>query len=78
MRTRHLATHAMHLIGLNALDDGVVTPEVLRTLGVGRDAAAWQARLKETEAAGVTEVVYQPGGPDIEREPRAFADMAGL
>jgi 5,10-methylenetetrahydromethanopterin reductase len=78
LRTRHLATHAMHLIGLNTLDDGVVTPEVLRALGVGRDAAAWQARLKEAEAAGVAEVVYQPGGPDIERELRAFADMAGL
>ncbi|HEX2171048.1 MAG TPA: 5,10-methylene tetrahydromethanopterin reductase, partial [Dehalococcoidia bacterium] len=78
LRTRHLATHARHLIGLNDLDQGVVTGDVLRALGVGLDATGWQARLKASEAAGVTEVVYQPAGPDIERELRAFAEMAGL
>ena len=29
-------------------------------------------------AGGVTEFVYQPAGPDLERELRAFAQMAGI
>lgn len=29
-------------------------------------------------AAGITEIVYQPAGPDIERELRTFADAAAL
>jgi 5,10-methylenetetrahydromethanopterin reductase len=33
-------------------------------------------RLDALEAAGVTEVLYAPMGPDIPRELRAFADMA--
>lgn len=35
-------------------------------------------RIGEFAAAGVTEVVYQPAGSDIERELRAFASAAGL
>jgi 5,10-methylenetetrahydromethanopterin reductase len=35
-------------------------------------------RLASMEAAGATEIALQPGGPDIERELRAFAAMAGL
>ena len=36
------------------------------------------ARVGELAAAGVTEVVYQPAGPDIERELSAFASATGL
>jgi 5,10-methylenetetrahydromethanopterin reductase len=35
-------------------------------------------RIGEYAEAGVTEIVYQPSGPDIERELRAFASAAGL
>ena len=77
-RTRHLAIHDGHLVTLNALDEGVVTGDVLAPLGVALDAAAWQARLAESARVGVTEIVYQPAGPDIERELATFAAMAGL
>jgi 5,10-methylenetetrahydromethanopterin reductase len=49
---------------------------VLGPLGVALDAEAWRAKLAESERAGVTEVVYQPAGPDIPRELRAFAAVA--
>jgi len=75
---RHLDIHANHLIGLNDLDRDIVTGDVVAALGVAADATAWRARLAASEAAGVTEVVFQPAGPDIERELRAFADMANL
>jgi 5,10-methylenetetrahydromethanopterin reductase len=35
-------------------------------------------KIARYAAAGVTELVYQPAGPDIERELRAFARAAGL
>ena len=50
----------------------------LAALGVALDAPAWQARLAASARVGVTEIVYQPAGPDIERELAAFAKMAGL
>lgn len=77
-RTRHLAIHANHLVALNELDHGVVTGDVLGPLGVAQDAAGWRARLAVSEQAGVTEIVYQPAGPDIERELHAFAAVTGL
>jgi 5,10-methylenetetrahydromethanopterin reductase len=39
---------------------------------------ALRKRLADVANAGVTEVVYQPAGPEPERELRAFAKMAGL
>ncbi len=35
-------------------------------------------RLALVEAAGVTEILYAPMGPDISRELHAFADAAGI
>ena len=77
-RTRHLDVHANHLIGLNALEEGIVTGEALAALCVATDAERWRTRIAASEQAGVTEIVYQPAGPDIERELTAFAQMAGL
>ena len=36
------------------------------------------ARLHALTEAGITEVAYQPMGPDIPRELAAFAQAAGL
>lgn len=77
-KTRHLAIHANHLVSLNDLDRGLVSGDVLAALGLAADVAGWQARLADAERAGVTEIVYQPGGPDIERELTTFAKTAGL
>ncbi|MCP2623857.1 LLM class flavin-dependent oxidoreductase [Mycolicibacterium smegmatis] len=71
---RHLAIHLVqpdrrhrpHL-------DSLIRPGML--VGTGAHVAKLIARYR---AAGVTEIVYQPAGPDIERELHAFADAAGL
>jgi 5,10-methylenetetrahydromethanopterin reductase len=47
-------------------------------MGLAADADAWRTRLDTAAAAGVTEVVFQPAGPDIPRELRAFVAAAGL
>ena len=76
-RERHLAIHDNHLIAINPLDRKFVTGGLLRHLGLARTVPEHQTRLAELQRAGVTEVIYQPAGPDIPRELRAFAQAAG-
>ena len=35
-------------------------------------------KIAEAEAMGTTEIIYAPSGPDLERELRVFAEVAGL
>jgi len=44
----------------------------LTQLGLARSAAGWRERLAQLEAAGTTEIAYQPAGPDIASELEAF------
>jgi 5,10-methylenetetrahydromethanopterin reductase len=75
---RHLVVHEGHLVAMNQIDRRFVTGEFMAQSGIAAGAEAWRVRLAEMEARGVTEVVYQPAGPDIPREMRAFAEVAGL
>jgi 5,10-methylenetetrahydromethanopterin reductase len=75
---RHLAVHEGHLVTMNAIDRKYVTGEQLARAGTAADAGAWRTRLRAAEDSGVTEIAYQPGGYDIPRELRAFAEMAAL
>jgi 5,10-methylenetetrahydromethanopterin reductase len=77
-RERHLAIHENHLIGLNAIDRKVVNGKTLEHLKLVLTPDEHRARLRQLEQLGVTEVIYQPAGPDIPRELRAFAQVAGL
>jgi len=73
---RHLAMHDLHLIGVNDRDRAFVTPDVVAALGGAVRPAELRDRLAGLEAAGVTEIAYQPAGPDIPRELDAFATAA--
>jgi 5,10-methylenetetrahydromethanopterin reductase len=77
-RERHLATHEGHLTFLNAIDGRVVTGDLIRARTFTGEAAALRERLGQLAGQGVTEVGFQPKGPDIARELTAFARMAGL
>jgi 5,10-methylenetetrahydromethanopterin reductase len=75
---RHLETHRGHLIEMNALDRDCVSAEVIRRAtrtGTRAEVAEFLDRLRD---AGAAAALYQPAGPDIERELRAFAAAAGL
>ena len=72
---RHLALHEDHLIAVNDRDAPFVTGELLAGLGLALTPGAWREKLAQMEAAGGTEVVYQPAGPDIPRELEAFASL---
>jgi 5,10-methylenetetrahydromethanopterin reductase len=77
-RERHLHTHRGHLTYPNDIDRKVVTGDVIRKFTFTGEASVLQQRMRELGGRGVTEIAYQPAGPDIPRELTAFARMAGL
>jgi 5,10-methylenetetrahydromethanopterin reductase len=74
--SRYLAMHYGHLVLVNEHDRPYITGELLTKFGLARSAAGWRERLAQMEAAGATEVTYQPAGPDIARELEAFINAA--
>ena len=73
---RHLATHEDHLVNVTERDRVLLSGEGLTNFTWTAEADVLRARLDQTAAAGTTEILYQPCGPDIERELRAFMTMA--
>jgi 5,10-methylenetetrahydromethanopterin reductase len=73
---RHLAVHEGHVVTVTDRDRGLIDAAGPLLLGTGwtgtRDAV--RARYEEARSNGVTDVVYTPAGPDIERELAAFAE----
>ncbi|QKZ17318.1 LLM class flavin-dependent oxidoreductase [Streptomyces chartreusis] len=78
VRRQHLETHRGHLIDFNKLDRPFVTGEVIRRGSRSGTALEIATQLRRMEEAGATAVFYQPGGPDIPRELRAFREAAEL
>lgn len=78
-RERHLAVHAQHCVGLNDADNaawaagGSVT---LRDVTLSGNRTQVRDKLEKLSAAGITEIVYQPCGPEIDRELERFYDVA--
>ena len=76
---RHLAVHEQHCVGLNEADQAAWEAgghALLERVTVSGTADQVAARLGEVAAAGVTELVYQPCGPDIPRELESFMSTA--
>jgi 5,10-methylenetetrahydromethanopterin reductase len=71
----HLPVHEGHLVEIKELDRPLVDAAGERILQTGwtGTAAEVSARLDEAGAAGVSEVVWCPAGPDIPRELSAIA-----
>lgn len=75
---RHLAVHEGHATTVTDLDRILIDGA-----GEGVVGMAWvaepdgiRAKLAEAAAQGTTEVIYAPSGPDVDRELRAFAEVA--
>ena len=77
---RHLAIHAGHAVAANPRDEPHVADLIPLASAASLIGTAEQIaeKIAGFAAAGVTEIVYQPAGPDIPRELRAFAAAAGL
>ncbi|HEY6418701.1 MAG TPA: LLM class flavin-dependent oxidoreductase [Candidatus Binataceae bacterium] len=70
---RHLALHDQHLIAINERDRPFITGAMLVKQGLALSRAGWRERVAMLEAAGATEIAYQPAGPEIASELEAFA-----
>ncbi len=77
-RTRHLAVHDRHLIAVTERDRPYITGELTRAFTYTGTASEIREKLAAAASTGVTEIAFQPAGPDIPRELRAFANAAGL
>lgn len=78
-RERHLAVHEQHCVGLNEADRAAWDAGAHALLGhltVSGSADQVRRRLADLNAQGVTELVYQPCGPDIRRELEVFMQTA--
>jgi 5,10-methylenetetrahydromethanopterin reductase len=75
---RHLAVHEGHFVAVTDRDRPLVDAAGGRLVQTGwtGDPPAVARRFDEAGAAGITEVVFSPMGPDIERELTAFAEAA--
>jgi 5,10-methylenetetrahydromethanopterin reductase len=72
---RHLAVHEGHVTDVMSRDREVLDTagDALATVGWVGSAAEVRARAEAAIAAGATEIMYTPAGPDVAREMRAFA-----
>jgi 5,10-methylenetetrahydromethanopterin reductase len=75
---RHLALHEDHLVHVTERDTRLLNGDALAAFTWTGTAPELRARLDTLEAAGATEILYAPMGPDVPRELGAFASMAGV
>jgi 5,10-methylenetetrahydromethanopterin reductase len=76
---RHLAVHDRHCVALNAADEAAWAAgahALLEAVTVSGTRDEVRERVAALADQGVTEVVYQPAGPDIRRELERFMDAA--
>ena len=74
---RHLTIHEDHLVRVTERDAPLLDGHTLAAFTWTGSSHQLRVRLDELEAAGATEILYAPMGPDIPRELAAFAAMAG-
>ncbi|PXX07314.1 LLM class flavin-dependent oxidoreductase [Mycolicibacterium moriokaense] len=76
---RHLAVHDQHLVALNHADTAAWAAgswKAIRQTTVTGTADEIGQRVSELAAAGITEIIYQPTGPDIIGELETFRTAA--
>jgi 5,10-methylenetetrahydromethanopterin reductase len=74
---RHLHVHEGHCVAVPARERALLDPSLGAMTWSGSEADL-RTRWSELAAAGATELAYAPAGPDIPRELRAMARVAGL
>jgi 5,10-methylenetetrahydromethanopterin reductase len=76
---RHLTVHEQHCVGLNAADEAAWDAgahALLKSVTLSGSRDEVRNRVATLAEQGVTEVVYQPAGPDIRRELETFMEAA--
>jgi 5,10-methylenetetrahydromethanopterin reductase len=76
---RHLAVHSGHCVALNEADRAAWDAEghaILNDVTISGTREQVRRKLDGLAARGVTEIVFQPCGPDVEAELERFLDAA--
>jgi 5,10-methylenetetrahydromethanopterin reductase len=69
------------MVGLNAADQAAWdagADTMVEAFSFTGTAATLRARAAEIANKGVTEIVYQPAGPDIRRELQTFIEVVSV
>jgi 5,10-methylenetetrahydromethanopterin reductase len=77
-KRRERELHRGHLTDPNSYDRPFLTPETIRRGTFTGTDVEIATVLRRFEEAGATSVMYQPAGPDVARELRAFRRAADL
>jgi len=76
---RHLTVHEQHCVGLNSADEAAWDAgahALLKSVTLSGSRDEVRDRVATLAEQGVTEVVYQPAGPDVRRELETFMEAA--
>ncbi len=79
LEQRHLAVHSAHCVGLNKADQAAWDAgghAMLRDVTMSGTRAEIRRLLDEAGQQGVTEIVFQPCGPDPRSELERFREAA--
>lgn len=79
-RERHLVTHEGHLVRVKPAEKDAVmaAADLIPSMSFSGTSAELQKKVADFEGMGVTEIAYQPAGPDIAGELRRMASALGL
>jgi 5,10-methylenetetrahydromethanopterin reductase len=73
---RHLAIHEDHCVAVTDRDRPLLSGDGILGFTMTGEAPALRERLAAVAAAGTSEILYAPIGPDIPRELERFMEMA--
>jgi 5,10-methylenetetrahydromethanopterin reductase len=73
---RHLVLHRGHLCQVQDSEWDLITPQAIRRATATGTPHEMRARLEDLAGQGCSAILYQPNGPDIQRELTAFAQVA--
>lgn len=77
-KVRHLSVHRGHTVDTSNGHDDLVDVSAARTLTLTGTREELRERLVQLEAQGATGIIFGTSGYDVERELRAYAEVAEL
>ena len=77
-KLRHLSVHRGHSFDISNGHDALVDVSAAKQMTFTGTREELRERLVQLEAAGATGVIFGTSGYDVERELRAYAEVAGL
>ena len=75
---RHLSVHRGHNLDISNGHDALVDVSAAKRMTFSGTREELRERLTQLEARGATGIIFGSSGYDIERELRAYAEVAGL